>query len=248
MPISETNRKKIALVTGAAIRIGRGIAEHLLDQNYHIIVHAHTSAEILRQWLRINRAQSQLMGIIQADLSHDSGQNHLCQEVLSLTQHLDLIVHNASLYYPDPYEKISREAYRSMQAVNLDAPFFITQSLLPLLKKSDNPSVINILDAMWERPSPQYSHYAVGKAGLAMLTKSLARELAPKIRINAVAPGAILFQPFHDEQARLHTINKIPMQKLGLVNDIARAVSFLADEARYVTGEILVIDGGRSLV
>jgi pteridine reductase len=134
-----------------------------------------------------------------------------------------------------------------MLAVNLHAPFFITQGLLPLLNKASAPSVINVVDAMWERPSPYYSHYAVSKAGLAILTKALANELAPKIRVNAVAPGAILLKPPHSQEIEKRIIERIPYQKLGEVNDIAEGVVYLSERAPYTTGHILVTDGGRSV-
>jgi pteridine reductase len=238
---------KIALITGAALRIGRGIAECMLKNDFHLILHANSSLTELRRWVSENKLASRVIANVGADLSNALGQDYLCREVEKLTDHLDVIVHNASLYKPQKFETISRESYVSMQGVNLDAPFFITQALLPLLKRSQNPSVIHIIDALWERPSPKFSHYSVGKAGLAILTKVLARELAPTIRVNAVAPGAILFQPFHTEKIRSETLKKIPLSALGTVSDIGNAVVFLADSAPYMTGEILVIDGGRSL-
>lgn len=237
---------KKALITGAAIRIGRGIAECMLDEGYHVILHAHSSFDVLHQWVAQHNRKAQIIGTVCSDLSLEEGQRALCRAVENYTDSIDVIVHNASRFKPEAFEVTTRESYRAMQAVNLDAPYFVTQSLLPLLKKSKNPSVINIIDALWERPSPNYSHYAVGKAGLAILTKVLARELAPHIRVNAVAPGAILFQPFHSEETRKETLSKIPLKALGTPNDIGQAVIFAA-RSSYMTGEILAIDGGRSL-
>jgi pteridine reductase len=237
---------KIALITGAAIRIGRGIAESMLEKGYHLILHANSSLPELNRWVSKNKLSSQVVASIGADLSTEMGQDNFCREVEKIADRIDVIVHNASVFKPDPYQNISRDSYRVMQAVNLEAPFFITQALLPRLKESQNPSVVNIIDALWDRPNPKYSHYSVAKAGLAILTKVLARELAPAIRVNAVAPGAILFQPFHTEEIRKETIKKIPLQALGSLSDIGDAVIFLA-ETRYMTGEILVVDGGRSL-
>lgn len=237
---------KKALITGAAIRIGRGIAESMLDDGYHVIVHANSSFDALTQWVANHNRKAQIIGTVCSDLSVEAGQESLCRAVENHTDSLEVLVHNASSFRPEAFPSITRESYRAMQAVNLDAPYFITQSLLPLLKKSKNPSVVNIIDALWERPSPQYSHYSVGKAGLAILTKVLARELAPHIRVNAVAPGAILFQPFHSEETRKETLNKIPLKALGTPSDIGRAVIFAA-QSSYMTGEILAIDGGRSL-
>ncbi|MCA9508568.1 MAG: SDR family oxidoreductase [Myxococcales bacterium] len=238
---------KIALITGSAIRIGRGIAETMLEANYRLILHAHTSIETLNEWVKKNTRKDQVIATICADLSSEKGQIEFCQKVQECTDRLHTIVHNASVFKPEVFESISRESYRLNQGINLDAPFFITQSLLPLLRKSENPSVINIIDALWSRPRPLFSHYSVGKAGLAILTKVLAQELAPKIRVNAIAPGTFLFQPFHSQQTRAQVINKIPLGKIGTVNEIGKTVLFIS-ESLYMTGEIISIDGGRSLV
>jgi pteridine reductase len=238
---------KIALVTGAAKRIGKVIAERLLLDGYSLIVHANTSVTELMGWVSHNPRKNQILGTISADLSTDAGQELLVSQIKKLTDVIELVVHNASMFYPKPFSEVSRHNLQEMLAVNLTAPYFITQGLLPLLEKADHPSVINIIDSMWERPSPQFSHYAIGKAGLAILTRSLANELAPKIRVNAVAPGAILFQSFHGSDVRKRTIEKIPQKKIGNPIDIADAVIFL-HQAKYATGEILAIDGGRSIV
>lgn len=238
---------KAALITGAAKRIGKAIADRLLREEYRLILHAHSSFSDLNAWLADHCLKDRVIGVVQADLSLEGGQDELISAVKKRLSSLDLIVHNASTFSPRRFGEISRESYREMMAVNLDAPFFITQSLLPLLRNAHSPSVVNIVDAMWERPSPKFSHYAVSKAGLAILTRSLASELAPQIRVNAVAPGAILFQPFHTDAMRESTIQGIPHNRLGDPTDIADAVVFLSEHAQYVAGEILVIDGGRSI-
>jgi pteridine reductase len=238
---------KAALVTGAGKRIGRVIAERLLIEGFHIVLHANSSIADLTAWAHLHNRRSQIISIIGADLSTESGQENLVLEVKSSIKALDLLVHNASTFSPKAFSEISRASLREMLSVNLEAPFFITQGLLGLLKNAIVPSVINIIDAMWERPSPRFSHYAISKAGLAILTRALANELAPKIRVNAVAPGAILFQSFHDKKIRARTIGRIPLKRLGDPIDIAEAVVFLSEKAHYASGEILIIDGGRSI-
>lgn len=238
---------RIALVTGSAKRIGRTIAEHLLDNGFSIIVHAHGSTQELEDWVKKHPLASSVLDIIEADLATPDGQNHLIQRVLAKTTTLDLLVHNASTFYPRDFADISRNDVAEMLNVNALAPLFITQGLLGVLGKATAPSVINILDSMWERPNPRFAHYALSKAALALLTRSMAIELAPKIRVNAVAPGAILFQPFHTEQIRRHTVEKIPLKRLGSPLEVAQAVLFLHN-ASYANGEILAIDGGRSIV
>ncbi len=237
---------KIGLVTGAGKRIGQAIAEGLLARGYRLILHANSSLNDLNDWVNLSDKKHQVVDIIAADLSTSAGQDLLISQVKNSLNNIDLIVHNASAFALKKFSDISRRDLQEMMSINLEAPFFITQGLLSLLNQSKNACVINILDAMWMRPTPQFSHYAISKAGLAILTRALACELAPDIRVNAVAPGAILFQPFHTEKIRIKTIESIPKKRLGFVEDVAEAVIYLS-EASYATGEILVIDGGRSI-
>lgn len=238
--------KKTAVVTGAAHKVGRAIAEQLLAHDYHVILHANTSALELKTWVLAHEKSSNV-DIIEADLSSEAGQEHLVAETKKLTNTLDLLVNNASAFSPKPFNSIARKEYQRMLSINLEAPFFITQGLLPQLLLGTYPSVINIIDAMWQRPLPGFSHYAISKAGLAIMTKTLAVELSPKIRVNAVAPGALKFQPFFSQQEQNEFINRIPQGQLGTFLDIAKAALFLHEQAPYAVGEILVIDGGRSI-
>lgn len=238
---------KTALITGAAKRIGKVIAEELLEAGFYVILHAHSSMPDLKSWVDKNPKKNQILHLVSADLSQKDGQDYLVLECKKHLSALNLLVHNASTFWPKKFDTIGRSDFQQMLAVNLEAPFFITQGLLDVLKKAELPSVINILDAMWKRPGLNYSHYAVSKAGLSILTRALANELAPTIRVNGVAPGAILFQPFHSEEIREQTIKSIPARRLGTPKDIAEAVIFLSEKAHYATGEIFVIDGGRSI-
>lgn len=236
---------KKALVTGAAKRIGKSIAEYLLENGYSLYAHANNSVDELSDWVKASPYSSQVE-IIRADLCTKDGQKHLIDTVLSYEDPLDLLVHNASSFKPVPFAEITKECFNEMLEINLTAPFFITQGLLSLLRKAAAPCVINLLDAMWQLPCKDFSHYAVSKAGLAILTKSLAIELAPDIRVNGISPGAILFQPFHDDRVRKKTLDSIPQQRLGSPIEIAQAVLYLS-QANYINGEILVVDGGRSI-
>lgn len=238
---------KTALVTGAAKRIGQAIAMRLLDEGYQLLLHAHTSMDELRAWVDAHEHRDQVIALCEADLATERGQVHLVERTHEAVTCLDLVVHNASQFFPQPFSEVDRQSFREMLAINLEAPYFISQGLLPLLNRSAQPSILNIVDAMWERPSANYSHYAVSKAGLAILTRSLAIELAPHIRVNGVAPGAIMFQPFHSDVERERTINKILLKRLGSPEDVADAVFYLAAHANYVTGEIYFVDGGRAI-
>lgn len=240
-------KTKTALVTGAGQKIGRAIAEHLLSHDYQLILHANTSIDELRSWIKADDRRSLVIDIVKADLSLPAGQETLIKRVTKIAPSLDLLVNNASAFAPIPFSDISRQDFNRMLSINLEAPFFIIQGLLPQLERGSFPSVINIIDAMWERPLPGFSHYAVSKAGLAILTKTLAVELASKIRVNGIAPGAIAFQPFFSKAEKALFLKRIPQKKLGNFADIAEAVLYLHEKAHYAVGEILVIDGGRSI-
>lgn len=238
---------KTALVTGAAHKIGRAIAQLLLANGYQLLLHANTSIDVLKSWSSSHPQSSLILGVFEADLSQALGQEALVEWARKQALALDLLVNNASAFQPLPFENISRKTYQEMLSINLEAPFFIIQGLLPNLLKGSSPSVINIVDAMWQRPLAGFSHYAISKAGLAVLTKTLAVELAPKIRVNAVSPGAIAFQPFFSLEEQCEFIKRIPQGHVGSFNDIAEAVLFLHEKAPYAVGEIIVIDGGRSI-
>jgi pteridine reductase len=135
-----------------------------------------------------------------------------------------------------------------MNAVNVDAPFFVTQGLLPALQAAANPCVVHVTDIAAERPIGGYAHYSVSKGGLVALTRALAAELAPHVRVNAVAPGTVVFPEDFDEATRARFLAKIPMKREGSAADVAKAVRFLVCDAPYVTGQILAVDGGRSAV
>jgi pteridine reductase len=156
------------------------------------------------------------------------------------------LVNNAAIYFPKIFSDINRDDLERMHQLNLVAPFFITQGLMKNICSSNNKSVINIIDALWDRPRPKYAHYSITKGGLAILTKALAVELAPNIRVNAVAPGAILLKDGHGESFRKKIIEKIPMGFLGDCSEIGEAVCYLA-KSKYVTGQIISVDGGMSI-
>lgn len=238
---------KTAVVTGAAKRIGKVIAEHLLALNYQVVLHAYTSADELKNWVDKSEHRERVLVLVTADLATAEGQEHLVASIKEHVDALDLLVNNASVFFPEPFSGITRASFRDMWAINLEAPFFITQGVLHVLRRANAPSVINLIDAMWERPSPLFSHYAASKGGLSILTRALACELAPEIRVNAVAPGSILFTSFHDQAAKNKIIDSIPLNRLGTPSDIAEAIIFLAEKAPYISGEILVVDGARSV-
>ncbi len=235
-----------AFVTGAGVRIGAAIARALAQSGFDLILHANASIERLTSHAASLASLSCSIKLVQGDLSTIEGVLHIAQEVQKLTATLDLLVNNAAIYESVPFDSISESQYRRMMAINLDAPFFLTQALMPQLRSSPVASVINVTDIGGDRPVRGYAHYSISKAGLIMMTKTLAIELAPHIRVNGVSPGAIVFPENFTTEQKDRELARVPMHREGSPDDIAKAVVFLATQAPYITGQILNVDGGWS--
>jgi pteridine reductase len=239
----------VALITGAGRRIGAAIAQALHSRGYRVILHyreSATEARELAQSLNSERADS--AKCLQADLNAHKQVTQLAQEALTLWDRVDLLVNNASSFYPTPLGTATEQQWNDLMASNLKAPFFLSQALAEALAENEG-SIINIADIHGERPMPKHSIYSIAKAGNMMLTKTLAMELAPKVRVNGIAPGAVLWpeNAAGGLEEQPHALENIPMQTLGGAESIANAVLYLAQEPSYVTGHILTVDGGRSL-
>jgi pteridine reductase len=247
----ETGGKKVAVVTGGAKRIGRAIAEHLHGLGFDIALHYRSSvesAQVLAAELCGRRAAS--CRLFHADLEDHAQVSTLAAELLAHYSSIDLLVNNASGFAPTPIESCTPAQFDSMLASNLRAPYFLVQGLLPALR-GGGASIVNIVDVHADRPLRHFNAYSAAKAGLASLTRSLALELSPIIRVNGIAPGAILWpegNDAYDTSARDRLLANTPLQRLGDPTDIARTVSFLACDAPFITGQVIVVDGGRSLV
>ncbi len=235
-----------ALVTGAGVRVGSAIAEALAHAGYDLILHANTSTARLGALAREIEAGGRRAQVVCADLSSLAGVERLASFARGASSSLDLLVNNAGVFEQVAFEDISPEQYRRMLAINLDAPFFLTQKLLPLLHASKSPCVVNMTDIGGERAASRAAHYSLSKAGLIMLTRALAVELAPRVRVNAISPGAVAFPASATEEERGAALSRVPMRREGSVTDVAKAVVFLARDAPYVTGFTLVVDGGWS--
>lgn len=235
-----------AFITGAGIRIGRAVARALGRAGYDVALHANRSVDALESLAEELRGLGREVTLYSADLTDGRAVDALGARVRAAHPALDVLVHNAGLFERVPFAEISREQYQRMLAVNLDAPFFLTQALLPSLRAGAHPLVVHVTDIGGERAVPEYAHYSVSKAGLIMLTRALAVELAPHVRVNGVSPGTVAFPEGFDAEAREAVLRRIPMGREGSVEDIARTVVFLAREAPYITGQVLGVDGGRS--
>ena len=236
---------KTALITGGAARIGAQIAETLHDNNYKIIIHCNQSlekAQLLSD--KLNSKRKNTTEVISGNLNNIDS----ILTIVNSIESLDLLVNNASVFYPKPVENSSIDDWNDVINVNLRAPFFLSKGLSKKLS-INNGSIINIIDIHSERPLKNHAVYNISKAGLKMMTQTLAKELAPSIRVNGVSPGSILWPEataeISDDEKKL-MLDRIVLNRQGSPQDIADTVLFLAN-SDYITGQIINIDGGRTL-
>jgi pteridine reductase len=241
---------KTVLVTGGARRIGQAIVRRLHAAGANLVIHHRASSEAAQALAAdLNARRSHSVELLQADLMQARLLDELIAEAARAWGRLDALVNNASSFYPTGIGTIDERVWDDLVGTNLKAPLFLSQAAAPELRKTGG-CIVNITDIHAARPMKGHVVYNAAKAGLAALTQSLARELAPQVRVNAVAPGTILW-PEHDawtdEDARARIVDRIPLKRMGEPDDIARAVEFFIVGAPYVTGQILAVDGGRSL-
>jgi pteridine reductase len=241
---------KVILITGGAKRVGAAICRVLHKEGAHLMIHYRSSAfeaRALQTELNLHRPNS--VAIIQADLINIEILPKLVDETVNHFGRLDVLINNASSYYPTELCKIDEEQWQDLMGTNLKAPLFLSQAAAPELRKNSG-CIVNLTDMHIERPKKGYIVYSVAKAGLVTLTKSLAHELAPEVRVNAVAPGPVLWpedNPQFNEEYRQRVIAQTLLKRIGEGNDVAKAVKFLIYDAPFVTGHVLAVDGGRSL-
>ena len=239
---------KTIFVTGGAKRIGKAIIELFAKEQWKVIIHYNKSksdAEDLASKINSNNDNSAF--IVGGDLDNAEDVQSIISSVNSISETLDLLVNNASTFYPTPIEEISNDHWNRLIGSNLKGPLFLIQGFKEKLKNSKG-SIINITDTNLTKGVANFSIYSAAKAGLESITKGLAKELAPEIKVNAIAPGAMLEPPdiTWTENQKNKVIESIPLKKMGAEQDIAEAVYFLA-RSNYITGQIIKIDGGRSL-
>jgi pteridine reductase len=240
----------VALITGAAHRLGAHTAQHLHGRGWNIVIHYRSrrdQAEALAKELNARRTHSAVP--LQADLSRPDQISPLAEKAIAAWGRLDGLVNNASVFYPNPTEQARNEDWDAVLGTNLRAPFFLGQACLPALRESGG-AIVNLIDIYSERPLADHPLYCASKAGLASLTRSWAKDLGPAVRVNGVSPGAILWPEGDagmDPEQQQGILNRTPLQKIGEPADIAGAIAFLLCDAPFVTGQILSVDGGRSL-
>ena len=237
-----------ALITGAAKRIGAVITERLHEAGVRVAIHYRSSAADAKELCsRLNDARPDSAEIFAADLNDTAGLDGLVESVIEWGGRLDILINNAASFYPTPIGSISESQWDDLIGGNLKAPLFLSQSAWPHLKSSQGV-IINMLDIYSRRPLRDHAVYASTKAGLSMLTRSLAKDMAPEVRVNGVAPGAILWpEEGITEPIKKSIVGQIPLKRPGNPDDIADCVLYLVRDADYVTGQIIAVDGGRSI-
>ena len=234
----------VALVTGAGRRVGARIARELHAAGMSVAVHCHRSredAERLREAFEAARPGS--AAVVAADLLEPGAAEEVVAAAKERWGRLDVLVNNASSFYPTPLGEVTEADWRDLVGSNLAAPFFLAQAAAPLLRAARG-CIVNIADVYGHRPLAGHPVYSAAKAGLVMLTRALALELGPEVRVNSISPGAVLW-PENEDPERRRIIDAIALKRAGDPGDIARAALFLVRDAPYVTGQDLAVDGGR---
>ncbi|MDP5209703.1 pteridine reductase [Microbulbifer sp. 2205BS26-8] len=236
------------LITGAAARLGRAIAKEL-HGDHRIVIHYRSSTDAAHALANaFNAVRRDSAVALQSALDSADACADLARRAEEAWGGIDVLVNNASAFYPTPVGSATEEDWDQLVGSNLKAPFFLSQALAGSLARNRG-CIVNMADIHAERPMPEHTIYCAAKAGLVMLTKSLALELSPRVRVNAVAPGAILWpeQETTNAAEKARIVQRIPLARTGSANDIARTVRFLTCDAPYINGQILAVDGGRNL-
>ncbi|MDX1693260.1 MAG: pteridine reductase [Ketobacteraceae bacterium] len=235
-----------ALITGAAKRLGAATAKHLHRAGWNLVIHYHQSrqeAEALADSLNELRPDSATT--VSANLNRNDDIKALAENALTFKGEITVLVNNASGFYPTPLDSARHDHWEDLFASNAKAPYFLCQALAESLRQRQG-CIINMVDIHAWRPLPDHSIYSMAKSSLVTLTRALARELAPQVRVNGVAPGAILWPENIQEDEKQKILTEIPLERLGKPEDIAATIGFLIS-ADYITGQIIAVDGGRSL-
>jgi len=245
-----------ALVTGAGIRVGRAIACELAAHGFDLALHYRSSRGPVEEVAAACRAHGAEVSVHQADLASVEGCRALVSAVRGHWEALEVLVNNASAFTPVPFAEIRDAQWEAMLGVNLRAPFLLSQGLLDALRagvservgapEGQHGLVVHLCDIGAERPVSGYAHYSVSKAGLVMLVKAMAVELAPAVRTVGISPGQVAWPEDYDDAKRARLRRRIPLQRVGEPSDIARLVRFVATEAHYLNGAIVPVDGGLS--
>lgn len=242
-----TLQEKVALVTGSAKRIGRAVANALADRGVHQAVHYRTSKTEADEAVELFRVLGVEAESFQADLSQVKEVEALASEVLKRFGRLDILVNNASVFFPSPLGEVTDHQWDTLINTNLKGPFFLAQKVGLAMKAAVGGTIINIGDWAAERPYAGYLPYCISKAGVVAMTKGLAKALAPEVRVNCINPGPVMLPEDLSEAEKEEVMRKTPLQRTGSPADIANAVVFLCEGTDFMTGAVITVDGGRAV-
>lgn len=238
---------KTVLITGAAKRIGATIAKQLHQAGMNIIIHHNTAVKEANELVNeLNSSRTDSAMSLQANLKEQGSYEALIKNALQFKSRLDVLINNASLFYPTNIEQISEQDWNEIINVNLKAPLFLCRYAASFLSKN-NGCIINITDIHGEKPLKDHLIYSISKSGLIMMTQSLAKELGPNVRVNAISPGAITWPDNMNKETKKEILQHTALNKAGSMEDISKTALFLINDADYITGQILSVDGGRIL-
>ncbi|HEY7759639.1 MAG TPA: pteridine reductase [Burkholderiales bacterium] len=242
--------EKVALITGGARRVGAAICRLLHASGVDLMVHFRRSADAARALqAELNTARPDSVALVQADLLNLSSLPTMVAETVRQFGRLDVLINNASSFFPTPVGDITEQEWDDLVGTNLKTPMFLSQAAAPHLRRNQG-CIVNIVDIHADRPMRNHVVYSLAKGGLVALTRSLASELGPEVRVNGVSPGVIMWPEddrWADELARQRIVQSTLLKRVGDPEDVARTVRFLVFDAPYITGQIIAVDGGRSI-
>ncbi|HEV7301041.1 MAG TPA: SDR family oxidoreductase [Tepidisphaeraceae bacterium] len=243
-----TPAKPVALVTGGAKRVGRAIVERLAAEGFNIAFTYHGSTAAAAELVATLTNHGTTALAIQCDLTDpDPATAEIATRITAHFARLDVLVNNASLYEPSDLSHATLAQLRRFQAIHVESPLLLCQRLAALLRAGDGGHIINMVDVLAERPWPQYLAYCTTKAALVNLTLGLARELAPQVTVNGIAPGVVEWPPGYPEDEKQKYLQRVPLARPGTSTDVAELIAFLVTRGTYITGQIIRLDGGRML-
>ncbi len=237
----------VAFITGGATRVGKGIVEHLAECGYDLFFTYHASGDSANEMIRRLSSPTRRVVAAQADLTQPHATvKPLFEHFNRSFDRLDLLVHNASLYTESPLESVDLELSRTLMAIHYESPLLLTHAAAPLLRESRG-TVVAMCDLLTERPWPKYLAYAASKGALRTLILGLSRALAPEVTVNGIAPGVVDWPEDYPQSERDKYLQRVPLRRSGTPSDVAALVHFLATTGKYITGQIIPLDGGRSV-
>lgn len=244
VPLFDATNGPVLLITGGSVRVGRVISQYLHQQGYRLCIHYRHSEQAALQWVaELNAQRPHSATAVSADLCNMASVTAMLTTVMNDWGRLDGIINNASSFYPTPLPTATAEQWDDLMGSNVKGAFFLCQAAAAELTKQEG-QIINIADIHGQHPLRRHSIYSMAKAALIMMTKSLAQELAPKVRVNAVAPGAVLWPEDLSEEHRQMILERTALQRPGSPLDVAQAINYLL-QARFVTGQVIAVEGGR---